>query len=84
MTEASFRNIWQNDEVLNDLRENVRIPDACRDCEFYMLCAGDCHGHRLLSGGEISKSVSLKHCTVYKQRIAKALIANVRLAEKGK
>jgi radical SAM protein with 4Fe4S-binding SPASM domain len=83
LLDTEFSSIWQKDTVLNSVRNRAMLPDECTRCEYYSLCAGECHGHRLLKSGDFMESTSLEMCTVIKQIITKKIIANIHFAQKN-
>ena len=38
--ETSFRDIWDNSKVFNDLRDPCKLKGKCGDCEYNKVCSG--------------------------------------------
>ncbi|AFV24699.1 radical SAM family Fe-S protein [Methanolobus psychrophilus R15] len=38
--EQNFKDIWENSQVFNDLRDPSRLKGKCGDCEYNKVCAG--------------------------------------------
>lgn len=52
--ESSIRRIWENDSLLNELR-NLDYVENCSSCQRYDACRGGCPGERMLINGSIGK-----------------------------
>ena len=50
----TLADVWENDRLLNELRNMIGHRDSCVDCEFSLLCRGGCHGQRLRMNGSLS------------------------------
>lgn len=52
----AIEEVWRNASHFNALRDRVHIPlttfARCQDCEYNMLCTGNCAGTALSSGGD--------------------------------
>ena len=52
--EHTLAEIWENDRLLNDIRDMLEHKDSCADCEFSLLCRGGCYGQRLQVNGSLT------------------------------
>ena len=51
----TLEDVWENDRLLNDIRNMLSQKDSCTDCEFARLCRGGCHGQRLQVNGSLTE-----------------------------
>jgi radical SAM protein with 4Fe4S-binding SPASM domain len=82
LVDKDFTSIWKDDSTLQLVRDGLPLPDECETCAYYNLCAGECHGHRLLATGEIMQNTSTEMCTIIKQIIINKIVANIHFAQK--
>nr|DAK26539.1 MAG TPA: putative Fe-S oxidoreductase [Caudoviricetes sp.] len=53
----TLEDVWENDRLLNDIRNMLSQKDSCTDCEFARLCRGGCHGQRLQANGSLTGGI---------------------------
>lgn len=45
--QRTLKEVWENDQLLNEIRSMIGHNDSCEGCEFGTLCRGGCHGQRM-------------------------------------
>ena len=53
----TLKEVWENDQLLNNIRNMIGHNDGCEGCEFCALCRGGCHGQRLQENGSLLSGV---------------------------
>lgn len=57
LREKSFREIWEESELINALRRRMKYgPEECRGCKYLFLCQGGCAAYAKFVSGDIMKA----------------------------